>query len=247
MLKKKMILMFFAFVCVIAIPTNTNASTNTYDVLKDIGFSEYQISKMDYIEKDIYTRIYRKTDGTARLINGNSTHSSLNELLSVSDIDVNIVAGNSPTCQNGYKCAGIYVVGKVDTEKFNLKQIATGAAWSDSWNNMSSKAEVSYGDFWGNTETKSMYLIDATPKKGLAYGYDNLPFHLSTAHTTLEIDLRRTSGDSGTTDVVGKVGFTKEETVLGVSISGNTPGISITPQDKVFQRAATGSFIFKSK
>lgn len=243
-MRKFFAIIFSVVLFVSMLPSSTSANDDTTEKLLSMGFSESAILEMDNIKKDVFLRLYDKYDGTAKLLPKTSEESSI--FSAENDIDVYIVGGNVGQSSPGYKFKGLSIVGGISKnilEKGTIKTVAAAAAWSDNWNFVDHDAQVEYGDFWGSPVTKNMTLIDASPKVGLSYKFSSVPSHLNNIYTTLSVTLRRADGDSGTTDAVGKIGYTEESVNISASFSAN-PSVTFTPTEKVYQKAHTTSFYY---
>lgn len=240
---KKYLTVLLLIILVMSPALSVSAETTDDEKLRDMGFSNDEISEMDSIKKGVFLKVYDYYDGTARLI---PTDEGEISLLDESQIQVYTIGGSVGSCMSGYKCKGLSVVGEIDKpwyEAGTLKAVLAGAAWSDDWNYIGYEAEVDYGDFWGNPVTAAMILTDAVPKTGLSFKYTAIPSHVNDIYTSVHVDLRRATGDSGTTDAVGKVGFSEEEIIASAFISA-APGVTFTPVDKIYQKASTSSFYY---
>ena len=212
--------------------------------LKSMGFSDHEITQMDNVKKHVLLRVYDKYNGTAERLPAIEERFAL--LSGEDDIEINILGGNVGSCTSGYKCKGITMVGGVNKASWQMNQIETvagGVAWADDWNYIDYEAKVDYGDFWGNPVTKDMTLTDAVPETGLSYKYTGVPDHVNDIYITLDAGLRRSLGDSGTTDYVGKIGYSSATVNVTASISA-APGITLQPATQIYQKAAVGSFYY---
>lgn len=242
---KKILLVIVSFILLISTQsTTTLAKDNSNEKLSSMGFSESTISQMDNIKKDVFLKLYDKYNGTAKLLPRASEEYSI--FSAEDDIDVYIVGGSVGEKHPDYKFKGLSIVGGINKnffEKGNIKTVAAGAAWSDNWNYIGYSAQVEYGDFWGNSVTKNMALINAVPKAGLSFKFSSVPVHLNKIYTTVSVTLRRPAGASGTTDAVGTIGYSEEDTSISASISAS-PSVTFNPIEKVYQKANTSSFYY---
>lgn len=243
-MKRVFIAMFSVVLLTSLFMTPTFAKDGTTKKLLSMGFSETEILQMNNVKKDVFLKLYDKYNGTAKLLPRTSEEYSI--MSAEEDIDVYIVGGNVSQSAPGYKFKGITVVGGVDktsAETEVIKTVAAAAAWSDNWNYIDYSAEVSYGDFWGNSVTKSMTLTDAVPKAGLSFKFSSIPWHVNDIYTSVSVTLRRAAGDTGTTDAVGKIGYTEESVSISATISAD-PSVTFTPTENVYQKANTSSFYY---
>lgn len=188
--------------------------------------------------------VYDLYDGTAELLPSGSDEYSL---FDENNIEIWIVGGNvNPCVPSTYTCKDVSVVGSVEKYWFqvnDIEAVGAGIAWSDDWNYIDYEAELSYNNLIGNSVTKDMILIDAVPKTGVTFKYSDIPWYVSKVYLSFSVKLRRTAGDSGTTDAVGKIAYTEEDVIISSTVS-TAPGVTFTPTDKVYQKAATSSFYY---
>ncbi|MCR8842397.1 hypothetical protein NQ117_01745 [Paenibacillus sp. SC116] len=223
---------------------NVTAKDLSIEKLKSMGFSDIEISGMDNIKRTVLLKIYDKYNGTAKVLSSEAQPSTLS---GIDDINVTIIGGNTGnSCMNGFTCKGITVMGGVDKgplEFDQIKQVASGTAWSDNWNAINYSAEVHYGDYWGNPVYKSMSLISAVPESGVSFAFSSVPSHINDIYTTVDVSLRRASGDTGTTDAVGVVGYTGKSMQISASV-GYPPSVTFTPSTDIYQKSHLTSFYY---
>lgn len=116
-------------------------------------------------------------------------------------------------------------------------------AWSDDWNLIDSHSVLAWRSVWdGKTYYEWGIQIDAAPRAGVAYGYDDFGYWgAQWVDWTMEVGLRKSKSSSGTTDIVAKTGYTTKSVTMGASISG-TPSITLTPSSDTYQRASNNHF-----
>lgn len=98
---------------------------------------------------------------------------------------------------------------------------------------------MNYGDFWGNPVTEDMTLTDAVPETGLSYKYSGVLDHVNDIYITVDVGLRRSEGESGTTDYVGKIGYSSAAVLVSANISA-APGVTFEPATSIYQKASAG-------
>jgi hypothetical protein len=215
------------------------------DKLVEMGFTSYEITQMSERKKKVLLETYEKFNGTSRVLpseDGGIT------TMSEDFVDIVMLAGNVGSCQTGYICKGITVIGDINVPFWGnnsyITQPVIGAAWADNWSYFDYEAEVKWGDYFGVDQADDMTLVDATPEAGLGFKHPNLGHGVREATMEMHITIRRqTSAGTGTTDIAAKTGYTGSTTIVGATISGS-PSITFTPSSKIYQVADTSTVYY---
>lgn len=208
--------------------------------LIEMGFSEEGISELYETQKEALEDLYDKSKGKAKVLSEEEAEPlGITDIgvTGVSDIKVTVV-GSVDDTDSRYTYASIIVLSNIKTY---VESSAVGVAFSDSWTIRDHEALTTFHDFWGDEILEWGELIDAVPKVGLAYEYDGYSAWNTGCSWTMSVDLRKPVSESGTTDFVGKAGYSTSSLAMGVSISAS-PSVNFSPSSKVYQKAATGNF-----
>ncbi|BFH71489.1 hypothetical protein J27TS7_43970 [Paenibacillus dendritiformis] len=252
-------LLLVVMICCLLVPVSyASAKTvSTDEKLLQMNVPIHIIGVMDDREKEVITQKYDESNGTLEFLGSSLLHDSSHSLLSDKFEKSTNVFGRKLTKEDLNK--SYYKGVKYDSKKqyysvlasgsarpAGVTSMALGVAYSDEWNiewhdadanwetcNLILQCEMKYNTGNGN-------MVDATPKTGVVYQYNSFPSRTRYYQMLVEVVISRPEKNTGTTDLVSKLGVTSQSVSWSATIS-SSPGISLSPTTNTEQKAATGT------